>query len=205
MNAVRSISILIAALMGISAPISAQSVVATNTVQSFSANDFAGQSFTVTGSGSFNNASFSFLNNSATVANGNLYLYTIAQSVAPTSLAGTTQNRLGVASASNGTYSFGSGVFLNAGTKYFAYSDTQQTVGVSQETNYSGGDLYNAESSTSGYYVGSANYDRSFVVRATQAATPEPATWSLMILGFGIVGGTLRRQKRQRGSTRVAT
>ncbi len=29
------------------------------------------------------------------------------------------------------------------------------------------------------------------------AAVPEPATWALMIVGFGIVGGSLRRQRKQ--------
>jgi hypothetical protein len=29
------------------------------------------------------------------------------------------------------------------------------------------------------------------------AAVPEPATWALMILGFGLVGGALRRKERQ--------
>lgn len=38
------------------------------------------------------------------------------------------------------------------------------------------------------------------------AGAPEPATWSLMILGFGIVGSTLRRQKRRatRGDQGIA-
>jgi hypothetical protein len=26
---------------------------------------------------------------------------------------------------------------------------------------------------------------------------PEPATWALMILGFGLVGGVLRRKERE--------
>lgn len=30
------------------------------------------------------------------------------------------------------------------------------------------------------------------------SAVPEPATWGLMIVGFGIVGGGLRRRRRQR-------
>jgi hypothetical protein len=28
-------------------------------------------------------------------------------------------------------------------------------------------------------------------------AVPEPSTWALMILGFGLVGGVIRRQQRQ--------
>lgn len=31
----------------------------------------------------------------------------------------------------------------------------------------------------------------------TFAAVPEPATWALMILGFGLVGGVMRRRERE--------
>lgn len=34
-------------------------------------------------------------------------------------------------------------------------------------------------------------------VSVAQAAVPEPATWAMMIVGFGMVGGVLRRQQRQ--------
>jgi PEP-CTERM motif len=29
------------------------------------------------------------------------------------------------------------------------------------------------------------------------AAVPEPATWAMLIIGFGMVGGTLRTRRRQ--------
>lgn len=37
--------------------------------------------------------------------------------------------------------------------------------------------------------------DISFTARATPGAVPEPAGWALMIGGFGIVGGTMRRRR----------
>jgi PEP-CTERM motif len=39
---------------------------------------------------------------------------------------------------------------------------------------------------------------------AFSSAIPEPATWAMMILGFGLVGGSLRRtNNRQHQSARV--
>jgi hypothetical protein len=37
----------------------------------------------------------------------------------------------------------------------------------------------------------------SLAGNVTFAAVPEPATWALMILGFGLVGGVLRRKERE--------
>jgi hypothetical protein len=39
--------------------------------------------------------------------------------------------------------------------------------------------------------------DLNFRVTATTAVIPEPASWALMIAGFGLVGGTLRRRAQQ--------
>ena len=35
----------------------------------------------------------------------------------------------------------------------------------------------------------------NFTVTQADAAVPEPATWGLMIAGFGLVGGTMRRRR----------
>ncbi len=34
-------------------------------------------------------------------------------------------------------------------------------------------------------------------IRGQFAAVPEPGTWAMMIIGFGLAGGTLRRQRRR--------
>lgn len=41
------------------------------------------------------------------------------------------------------------------------------------------------------------NYDRSisFTLSGVTGAVPEPATWAMMILGFGVVGAALRRRR----------
>ncbi len=44
---------------------------------------------------------------------------------------------------------------------------------------------------------GDFNYtDMQFIVRT--GALPEPATWAMLILGFGVVGGAMRRRQRVR-------
>lgn len=40
-----------------------------------------------------------------------------------------------------------------------------------------------------------ANYEFGGAVSSFTVSTPEPAAWSLMILGFGLVGGALRRKR----------
>ena len=55
-----------------------------------------------------------------------------------------------------------------------------------------------------GDYSDSAASSAFTALASTQsAAVPEPATWSMMILGFGAVGGLVRRQRRQ-GAASVA-
>lgn len=48
----------------------------------------------------------------------------------------------------------------------------------------------------------SYDYDLAFELRS---AIPEPASWALMITGFGLTGTALRRRKRQiAGTVRIA-
>ena len=49
---------------------------------------------------------------------------------------------------------------------------------------------------------GSANVSATFELLAN--AVPEPSTWAMLILGFGVVGGAMRNARRQRTSVAFA-
>lgn len=48
------------------------------------------------------------------------------------------------------------------------------------------------------------NTDRSFYGIAIGAAVPEPTTWALLIIGFGVIGGALRRRGSQSHALRTS-
>lgn len=49
-------------------------------------------------------------------------------------------------------------------------------------------------------YLDSNNYDNTGAISFTISAVPEPASWALMMLGFGAVGATLRRRPARRAA-----
>ena len=56
---------------------------------------------------------------------------------------------------------------------------------------------YNLYSSGAGYELykaGNGQYLANSIGTATMAAVPEPASWALMVGGFGLVGATMRRR-----------
>lgn len=188
-----------AVALGVSGTATAQSrTIATNTTGSNGVTGYAvGQSFTTpTTSPLYNNVAVSFQDASGTnlgTAGSKVYLFSAAYTGTPSGLANSTTS-LGSATFANGIYTFSPALTLNGSTQYFAYDDTASGFTYSGTDTYTGGNLYAASSQTSNF-SSYAGLDARFVV--TAAAAPEPAAWSLIILGFGIVGGTLRRQKRR--------
>jgi hypothetical protein len=52
--------------------------------------------------------------------------------------------------------------------------------------------------------VGGTSFGGSFAFQAqNQPAIPEPATWGMMLLGFGAIGAMMRRKKAAAGKSRV--
>ena len=51
--------------------------------------------------------------------------------------------------------------------------------------------------------AGGDEFRGSIIDSISIAAVPEPATWALMLLGFGVVGSAIRRRRRQ-GATGVS-
>jgi hypothetical protein len=106
-----------------------------------------------------------------------------------------------------------------AGPTFVGASQTYVLMTLAQ---WAASDLYGADTTVSGISVGAgsgagANYHAfadNVTYKTTQGATtynfetlvsaaPEPATWGMMIVGFGIVGGATRRQKRRESALAV--
>jgi len=63
---------------------------------------------------------------------------------------------------------------------------------------YTGGQAFGVQSYPNCPNTSASQCDLNFRVRGTTAtgAVPEPATWAMMIAGFGMMGGALRRRSR---------
>jgi hypothetical protein len=68
--------------------------------------------------------------------------------------------------------------------------------------NATGGDLITSATLTSAAGFGTFSQLRIGGDRALTAPVPEPATWAMMLIGFGAIGGAMRR-RRTAGATRV--
>lgn len=51
---------------------------------------------------------------------------------------------------------------------------------------------------------GQKKVNATFTLLSQSAAVPEPATWAMMLLGFGLVGGALRHRQRRQADVRFA-
>jgi hypothetical protein len=116
-----------------------------------------------------------------------------------------------VPSTSAGAYTFNPNIAVTAGSNYVAYLTafgnpaTTGTTSMPLGTSASGLGyfVWNNTSNPAGnsswnyfFNAGSAQFSATF--SSIAAAVPEPATWALMILGFGVVAHAMRRAKAQK-------
>jgi hypothetical protein len=101
---------------------------------------------------------------------------------------------------------------LLAGSSYYVgiISDSALNVGftfpeitVSQNGLTATGDNSNYVSFASPGLFGTGGGSINLVLRGTQGAVPEPATWAMMMIGFGAIGISMRH-RRQRRSVALA-
>lgn len=100
--------------------------------------------------------------------------------------------------AGEGDINFGSGTILAALNINAPGLGFTQFGGTDLFSFVNGRPVFNLGTFTfSGIVTGSSRLRISQVA----AAVPEPATWAIMVLAFGLVGGALRRAKRQQALT----
>lgn len=150
-------------------------------------------------------------------ANGNLYLFSspYAGTTAGLSSASSYSYYLGQTSVANGSYTFGSNIVLNGGQTYYAYSDLVGLAGssvyrvnlpaIGTSDPYAVGVPSNTYSNvTINYPYGYGNLNTSNIYTTgtgngqvwTAPVVPEPATWAMMLVGFGLIGGTVRYRRK---------
>ena len=162
---------------------------------------YYGQSFTVEGTGAFNNVTISFFTGygaSIPSASGNIYLYSSALTGTVSDL-GKGANFLGSAAAANNMFSFAPSLTVNGGTKYYAYLDAETPSAQFSRTNpYLGGEMFEASRGTGLKYQQFSSFDFRFGIGGSPmtAAVPEPASWAMMLIGFGALGGALRNRRK---------
>jgi hypothetical protein len=152
---------------------------------------YQGQSFTVAGTGTYDDIDFNFYDASNNpVAAGTGYLFSSVYGGTPGGLSTTTAGLLGTATSGGGEYTFAPTLTLQAGTTYYFYENAV----ITDSGGNAGPNAYFTFSSTSDYggnALGSSNF---LVTGQPTSVTPEPS--SFVLLGTGVLGlaGVMRRR-----------
>jgi hypothetical protein len=149
-----------------------------------------GQSFTTGAGAGWNDISFNFYTPSNTpLAAGTGYIFASAYAGTVANLGSASPLAVSVSSA-GGVYSFAPAFTLAGSTQYFFYSDAPMQLR-GNGNSYGGGNYFYSFNPAGGY-ISSGGNDVNFQVNGT--AVPEPATWAMLVAGFGLVGLAARRK-----------
>ena len=179
---------------------------------------FIGESFAAPATGSLTNLQFTLLSGS-TLTSVQAFVFALNGPLATTFVPGPEIWRSAAVAGTSGLLNFNpTGVQLTAGQNYIAFLGTFYTTGTGQASvsscnPFSGGAcaVSNANPNLGRAIVGRAlgsnldelsfaqvvNGSQDLTFSATVTAVPEPASWAMMIAGFGLVGGAMRRRTRK--------
>ena len=177
---------------------------------------FIGESFAASTTGKLTNLQFT-LSGVSTLTSVQAIVYALNGPLTTTFTPGAEIWRSAAVAGSSGLLDFNpTGVTLAAGQNYVAFLSTYYTTGTGQANvsscNPFGGGACAVSNTNPGLgraitgralganldeltFAQVVNGSQDLTFSATIAAVPEPASWALMIGGFGFVGGVARRRK----------
>ena len=178
---------------------------------------FIGESFTAPATGSLTNLQFTLAGGS-NLTSVQAFVYALNGPLATTFVPGAEIWRSAAVAGASGLLNFNpTGVALTAGQNYVAFLGTYYTNGTGQANvsscNPFGGGACaisnmnpNLGRAITGRALGAnldeltfaqvVNGSQDLTFSATVTAVPEPASWALMLMGFGAIGYGVRRQRK---------
>lgn len=180
----------IAAMMAAASAVpGAAAVLAENRVGTQILDEFYwGQSFTTIAGPGWTNITFNFYGpGGVPVATGTGYLFAAPYAGTAGDLA--SGGALAAGSSNGSVWSFAPGFKMAGATTYYFYGDTPMTV-TGVNVGYAGNYFLTSRPTWTFRRTSS-----SINFTLTGAAVPEPASWAVMIAGFGMIGAAARRRR----------
>jgi hypothetical protein len=184
------------AILALTSPLCAATIVSdTSGASSSRFQFFWGQSFTTLTGGPWTDITFNFYDLTGTpYAAGTGYIFAAAYTGTPANLAN--GGALAVSAPANGSvYAFSPQFSLKSDTQYFFYEDAAMRLLGGGTANVGGTSVFTQFGT--GAFASAGGHNANFRVSGNVAAVPEPASWAMMIGGFGMVGGSMRRRRRK--------